>query len=158
MSTPGFTEGKFEVSGQPNLLGGYIEAKVFEQTPENTTNIIRIDQEWGVVFHWELKGTLKRMICGEWCLHVDLESIGEGPELNLPSKEGLHVPFKGCEKCEFTQAVCIPAGTVSGEHCSIPYKLVATVTYLDDCDVPGPLAGYVEGPIVQFYDPGLQKP
>jgi hypothetical protein len=154
----GYIPGKFEVSGQPRLLGGYLEASIFEQAPENVTNIIRIDQDWGVVFKWGLEGSLKRMICGEWCLHLDLESIGKGEEFSLPDpRNEVHIDFKGCERCEFEYVFRVPKGTVDARHCSVPYKLVATVTYLDECDVPGPMAGYVEGPIIQFYDPGPTK-
>lgn len=149
-------KGNFEISGQPKLLEGYMEADVYELgangEPQNNTSIIRTDQDWGVVFKWGLRGPLSRMICGVWCLHVNLESIGPGPELNLPSEEGFHLHFKGCAGTEFTKVICVPKGIVSGKHCSVPYKLVATVTYLDECDRPGPMAGFVEGTIVQFYE------
>lgn len=49
--------------------------------------------------------------------------------------------------------VDVPPGTVTADHCSIPYKLVTTLTYLEVCGTPGPIAGYVEGPIIQFYRP-----
>jgi hypothetical protein len=30
--------------------------------------------------------------------------------------------------------------------------------YKNSCDLPGPMAGFVEGSILQFYDPGKINP
>jgi hypothetical protein len=150
-------EGKFEVSGSPKLLAGYIGAEVREVGGVDPTTIIRFDQDWVVTMEWGLQGSLKSMICGEWCLNVDLESIGPGEEMELPTQE-LHVKLDPCGTGKYKKDIRIPAGTVKPEHCSTPYKLVATVTYLNACGRPGPMAGFVEGPIVQFYDPGEELP
>ena len=149
--------GKFEVSGGPKLLAGYIGAEIHEVGGVDPTTIIRIDQDWTVTMEWALTGALKSMICGNWCLNVDLESIGPGEELELPTPE-LHVPLDPCGDGKYCKKIRIPAGTVKTEHCSTPYKLVATVTYLNACGRPGPMAGFVEGPILQFYDPGSTDP
>ena len=58
------TKGSFEVSGDPNLLSGYISADVYEIGGVSPTNIIRIDQDWLVRLNWALEGSLKSMICG----------------------------------------------------------------------------------------------
>lgn len=49
--------------------------------------------------------------------------------------------------------VSLPPPYVGGEHCSNPYKLVVTITYLTACGKLGPIAGFVEGPMVQFEKP-----
>ena len=75
--------GSFEVSGSPHLLTGTIAADVYELGGVAPTNIIRIDEAWKVSIDWELIGSLKSMVCGTWCLHLHLESIGKGEELDL---------------------------------------------------------------------------
>lgn len=153
------TVGYFEVSGAPSYLHGKIEASVYEIGGVAPKTIIRTDEDWVVRFCWELDGALKSMICGTWCLHVHLESIGKGPELDLPDDgPEVEVPLDPCGDGKYQKEFLIRAGTVKAEHCGTPYKMVATVTYRNACDLPGPMAGFVEGPILQFYDAGSKKP
>jgi len=224
-----FRKGVFEtpIPGR-GLFDGEIYAAVYEQGGAAPANIIRINQNWGVIVKWKTSGSLVRMICGEWCLKMHLESMGPGPELTLPVK-AKHIPLEPCatdyndwcgtgkyepgkygsgkyesgkyesgkyeprkyerEKYEadkyesglyesdpvkffapdeygfdkydrghyptvyYKCRLEIPRGCVTGEHCSIPYKLVTTLTYLEPCGTPGPIAAYVEGQILQFYEP-----
>lgn len=150
-------QGKFEVSGGPHNLGGNISAEIREIGGTDPTTIIRFDQDWVVNVEWALTGALKSMICGTWCVNVNLESIGPGEELELPAPE-LHIPLNPCGDGKYKADVLIRAGTIKADHCSTPYKLVATVTYVNTCNRPGPMAGFVEGPILQFYDPGKETP
>jgi hypothetical protein len=154
------TTGNFEVSGSPNLLSGTIEAEVYEVGGASPTSIIRVDQDWLVRIKWALRGTLKSMICGKWCLHVHLESIGKGPELDLPHPDGreIHIPLNPCGNGEYCYDFLVRAGTIRPEHCSTPFKVVTTVTYENACHKPGPMAGFVEFGILQFYDPGEATP
>jgi hypothetical protein len=148
-----------EVSGAPRLLEGYIGAEIYEVGGVAPTNVIRIDQDWRVHLDWELEGSLKSMICGTWCLHVHLESIGKGPELSLPDPSyEVKVPLNPCGNGKYEKDFVIRRGTVTARHCSTPYKLVTTVTYENACGKPGPIAGFVELGIVQFYDPGSTTP
>jgi hypothetical protein len=153
------TKGYFEVSGDPELLAGYITADVYEIGGVAPTNIIRIDQDWRVHLEWQLKGSLKSMICGTWCIHLHLESIGKGPELDLPDPgPEVQVPLDPCGDGRYSYDFVVKAGTVQPEHCSTPFKLVSTIAYENSCGLPGPMAGFVEGGILQFYDPGKLKP
>ncbi|KPV51130.1 hypothetical protein SE17_22980 [Kouleothrix aurantiaca] len=151
--------GSFEVSGSPHLLKGTIAADVYELGGVAPTNIIRIDEAWKVSIDWELIGSLKSMVCGTWCLHLHLESIGKGEELDLfDGSREVHVKLDPCGNGQYHYDFTVPAGTVKPEHCSTPYKLVTTLTYLNECGRPGPMAGFVEGQILQFYDPGITTP
>ena len=153
------TKGSFEVSGDPNLLAGHIFADVYEIGGTAPTNIIRIDQDWHVHLHWALEGSLRSMICGTWCLHLHLESIGKGVELSLPDPgPEIKVPLDPCGNGHYNYDFVVKAGTVKPEHCSTPFKLVSTITYENECGLPGPMAGFVEGSILQFYDPGKINP
>ena len=153
------TKGSFEVSGDPNLLSGYISADVYEIGGVSPTNIIRTDQDWLVRLNWALEGSLKSMICGNWCIHVHLESIGKGVELSLPDPyREVQVPLDPCGNGQYYYDFVVKAGTVKPEHCSTPFKLVSTITYENACGLPGPMAGFVEGSILQFYDAGKTNP
>ena len=151
----GYFETPIPVAG---LFDGEISASVHEDGGLTPTNIIRIDQDWGVLVKWRTSGALTRMICGTWCLNVCLESIGPGDELTLPLKP-VNVKLDPCSAkgnplaCNYKCYIEIPRGTVKPKHCSTPYKIVTTLTYLEPCGTPGPIAGFVEGQILQFYEP-----
>ena len=144
------SKGNLEVSFPELYLTGEIFAEVYEKGGAKPTSNIRTDQEWGVNIHWDLKGSLAPLICGEWCVHLCLESIGPGPELRFDYP---HIKLDPCGNGEYYVDFHIPPGKIEGDDCSYPYKLVVTVTYLTACEKPGPIAGFVEGPILQFYEP-----
>jgi hypothetical protein len=153
------TTGSFEVANSPHLLSGRIEADVYDPNGVAPTNIIQIDDDWLVRIKWALEGTLKSMVCGTWCLHVDLESIGKGPELSLPDDSyEIEVPLNPCGDGYYSYDFLVKKGVVTARHCSTPYKLVTTITYKNACGRPGPMAGFVEGGILQFYNPGDLNP
>jgi hypothetical protein len=135
----------------PTLLRGRIEAAVVEIGGIEPTNIIRNDQDFEVQLTWTLEGTLTPFVCGAWCVAVHLESIGAGAEFKLPV-DALHLPLDPAPGAqEYRAWVRIPAGSVPADLCGTAYKLVSTVTYLTPKGQPGPMAGYVEGPIVFVY-------
>jgi hypothetical protein len=136
------------------LLAGTISGTIHEHGGVNPTTIIRTDTNWAIHLQWKLTGALVPMICGKWCVHVYLESIGPGPELKLHDAIGPHyIDLNPGGNGEYFSHFDVLKGTVTADHCSTPYKLVAAVTYLTSFGKPGPMAGFVEGPIVQFYDP-----
>jgi hypothetical protein len=153
------TVGSFEVANSPQLLGGRIEATVMDPNGVAPYNIIQIDDDWIVRIKWAIEGSLKSMICGTWCLHLHLESIGKGPELSLPDPYAeIEVPLDPCGNGEYCYDFRVRRGTVTSLHCGTPYKVVATVTYKNPCHKPGPMAGFVEFGVLQFYDPGKLVP
>lgn len=141
-------DGKLEASFSEPLLYGDISAKVYEKEGAKPTNIIRTDQEWGVKIYWDLQGSLAEYICGEWCIRVCLESIGKGPERNWEYR----IPLDPCGNGKYYYDFKFKPGDITADYCSTPYKPVVTVTYNSVCHVPGPIAGFVELPILQFYD------
>lgn len=144
-------KGFFEVSGTPVLLKGEIEGELYEVGGADPTTIIRTDQAWYIRLHWKLQGTLVNMICGEWCINVHLESMGRGREFNFPEDGDIRVPLSCKANGEYWADVHVPAGKITPEDCASPYKVVTTLTYRNPCDKPGPIAGFVEGPLVTFY-------
>jgi hypothetical protein len=140
----------FEVSGGPHLLKGELyHANIHEVTdPTVPTNIIRIDQDWFIHLKWRLSGSLVRMIDGEWVIQTFLESIGPGDEFEL-NKPGKTLDVNpGSPDYEFKFEVtkgAVPANS---------YKLVTTIKYRAPDGLPGPMTGFYEVPLVEFYDPG----
>ena len=142
-------DGKLEASFPEPYLYGDVSAKVYEKDGAKPTTIIRTDQEWGVKIYWELKGSLTEYICGEWCVRLCLESIGQGPERNW---EAPRIALDPCGDGKYYYDFKFKPGDITADYCSTPYKPVVTVTYNTVCHVPGPVAGFVELPILQFYD------
>jgi hypothetical protein len=142
--------GTFEVSLTNPALSGTIEAEVYEVGGVAPGTIIDVDQDWGVKIRWQLSGSLVPFICGSWCVSLYFESMGDGPEFDLRRTQTLELEPCGSGKYEYDFRV--PRGTIRREHCGRPYKVVAAVTFRTRCGKPGPMAGYVEGPLIQFYD------
>lgn len=146
-----YTEGQLEVeAGVPEyLLHGTIGAEASEPG-EAPTNIFDINDLVEVKVDWTLTGSLARMICGTWQCDLYLESIGKGEEFEV---EGCTVPLNSGSNGQYHCVIQIPAGRVHpapGET-DIAYKMVVSVTYKDPGGRPGPIAGFVELPIVQYY-------
>lgn len=144
------SKGQLEVALPEPYLGGDIFAEVYEVAGAKPSTIIRTDQEWGVSVRWSLKGSLAEFICGEWCVHLRMESMGPGPELKFDASE--KISLDPCGNGEYEYRFRIKPGKISGAHCSIPYKPVVTISYYTACHKPGPMAGFVELPLVQFYE------
>lgn len=121
---------------------------VFEQGAP-PTRVIRTDKNWGVKFHWEILGDLCCMVHGKWLLSVYLEEMGVG-EFSLPHNtmtfDFLPKPHVYDPPEMMWNAGEVPAGT---------YRIVTTLTVTtEDGGTPGPFAGYAEGPMLQFFEPG----
>ena len=148
------TVGTFETPLGPNspLLSGSIRAELREEGGVAPVTIIRADQDWIVNLHWDFKGSLTPMICGQWCIHLYAESMGPGPELELhPYDRPNYLKVDPCGNGEYYFPFEVAKGKITAAHCSTPYKLIATVTLENECDRPCPVAGFVELPVVQFY-------
>ena len=161
----GYVEGEFEIEFLPYLTGT-IGAKVWE-IGESPSHIIDIHDPWCVEVSWTLNGPLQRFICGTWAVDVYMESIGKGPEFELPDDDLENIPMN--EKGEYSVTINIPADFIKThvEHwwedykishqgkgepeTDIVYKMVCTVTYRDQYGRPGPIAGLVDMPMLQFY-------
>jgi hypothetical protein len=73
----------FETPFPPALFAGTITAVEHEHGGVTPPSIIRTDQSWAVNVSWTTTGLATGMICGDWHLHLYLESIGPGPDLDL---------------------------------------------------------------------------
>ncbi len=145
--------GKFETLFPPksHWLSGRIEATFLDSGIAPNT-IIRIQDDWYVDIYWSLTGTLQSLICGEWCIHLHMESIGEGKEFNYPrNRREIRVPVKPCGNGRYYHRLKVPGGTVKADECGIPYETAVTVTMYDECGNPASIVGIVKGPMIHFH-------
>lgn len=166
MAEPGYVDGEFEVEWLPRLKGS-IGAKVWEEG-EEPSRIIDINDTWYCQVDWSLEGPMRRFICGTWEVDVYMESIGEGPEFELPDVEDIQLTSQ--PDGNYSALIKVEPGFIKTvwegwlkewqetHHFAFPeqetdivYKMVCTVTYRDPYGQPGPIAGFVEMPMFQFY-------
>jgi len=146
----------FETPFPPALFAGTITAVPHEHGGVAPASIIRTDQSWAVNVRWTTTGLATSMISGDWHLHVYLESIGPGPDLDLIDavNPGHVVPLTpGPSPVSYFVHFDIQAGAVTAPPAGILYKLAVTLTYFDAAGAPGPMAAFEEGPLLQFYNP-----
>ena len=138
----------------PGAFAGTITATVQDQNGVTPSTIIRANQNWSVRVNWQTTGIATGMISGTWHLHAYLESIGPGVDLNLFDPNDLNIPLTpGPSPVNYSAQIDVPANTVVAPHSGIIYKLVLTLTYVEPGGAPGPMAAFVEGPVLQFYNP-----
>jgi hypothetical protein len=128
------------------------------------STIIRTDQEWHIHLSWETTGVGTGSIGGSWHVHAYLESLGPGNDVSIidpadhvipltPGSSPVRYPASGEIILNVPpNVVNLPTGT-SMDTTGL-YKLVVALTYIDLTGVPGPMAAFEEGPILQFFNPG----
>jgi hypothetical protein len=120
-----------------------IEAGPTGGTP---TNIIRTDQAWSVKFDWATTGPLNFLLSGTWQLRVYLEQMGGG-EFDLPPAiANATKPFVSAPN-SYSHMITVPANIVPAGI----YRLVAAVTIVGPTGMPGPIAGFGEAGLIQFF-------
>ena len=135
-------------------FAGRIEASVHDQNGVAPATIIRTNEAWSIHVNWRTTGIATGMIAGTWHLHAYLESLGPGPDLDLLDFGDLNIPLRpGSSPIDYSAHLDVPAGTATASHSGTLYKLVVTLTYIEPTGQPGPMAAYVEGPVLQFYNP-----
>jgi hypothetical protein len=135
----------FEVTGSCELSEG---------TPPGgpPTKIIRTDQPWSIKFDWKTTGALNYVMSGTWLLRLYLEQMG-GKEIELPEPIRSKAERFMSEPCPYTCSIQVPAGCVPEGV----YMLVAAVTMVGPTKKPGPIAGFAEFGVVQFFEGGTVK-
>ena len=146
----------FETPFTPAVFSGTITALQHEHGGAAPQSIIRTNQSWAVNISWTTTGLATGMITGTWHLHVYLESIGPGTDLDLIDTDaGQHIiPLTpGPSPVGYFVHLDVLAGTVTAPPAGSLYKLAVTLTYFDASGAPGPMAAFEEGPLLQFYNP-----
>lgn len=137
----------------PSAFEGTIAASTHEHGGIAPQSIIGTDQSWAVNVSWTNTGPGTSMVGGTYDLHLLLERMGPGVDLDLTD------PFipdhiirltPGPSPVSYFRHVDIAANAVPAGV----YKLVVLLRYFDLTGAPGPIAGYEEtSPLLQFFDP-----
>ena len=143
--------------------GSFTNTSVYEQAPVSVSNVIETSQKWGVILEWTMTGVEARRGRGHWKVNVLLESMGPGSEYKLPgagpvvieNSDGTWDPIAGTRTFA-NIAGKLPVEIDPAVDNVVPgtYLLTATIQYYDDADVPFPVSGFFEGPMLEFYNPG----
>ena len=117
-------------------------------------NVIRSDQDWGVKVEWEMQGPLVTWLDANFRLTVHLEGIGVAGDHSLPfvAVHTLSAPLNAGPPAsrKYEEIIDIPAGTIPPGV----YKLVTTLhLYESATNNPTPVAGFVEGGMINIFDP-----
>lgn len=113
------------------------------------STVLHINQAFRINLQWDVSGRLANTIGGNWDLHAYLEHMGDGPDLDLTDPNDHLIPLQaGNLPHHYHKWFDVPAGIVAHDGA---YKLFATLTYINLAGVPDQMAGYWEGPILQFY-------
>jgi hypothetical protein len=118
------------------------ECTLWENIPDNPTNIIRTNETWGVKFKWTTKGNLNYIICGHWHLNCFLEKWGPGEADELPG---------GKEPCVQENPHTYKHVLTFKPQPEGNYKISARLKLHGITDIPGPLICMAEGPMLDFY-------
>jgi hypothetical protein len=111
-------------------------------------SIIQTSQTWHVKFTWTTTGPLNGIMAGKWKLQVLLEKMGGG-ETNLPT--GLaDVAFVSAPNA-YEQIIDFAAGSVKAGL----YRVTAIMTMTGTSGQPGPIAGFADLGLVQWFDSSI---
>ena len=146
--------GKTETNTQDYQIENFM-LRVYEEAPENVKNLIKTTQGWGVHVNWDAVGPVAEWLGAHFHLRVYLENMGPNlPEYQFPDPDPLIVDTEAEPlsngKRHFERNIDVPAGAVDAGL----FKLTCVIqVYDDNKNEPVPIAGFIEGPLVQFYVP-----
>jgi hypothetical protein len=125
-------------------------AEIHEVGPGlSPSTVMHINQAFNIDIQWDVTGGLANAIGGSWDLHAYLEKMGAGADLDLTDPGDHVIPLQaGPIPHHYHRQFDVPVGRVANEGA---YKLVVTMTYRNRMNVPDQMAGYWEGPILQFH-------
>jgi len=130
------------------LFGFSGTVDISESSPvDPPSNIIRTSESWFVRFNWTTSGLLNHVMCGTWKLQVLMERMG-GQEFNLNggivTEAFVSAPHNYSKTITFPPSTSpVPAGL---------YRVTVIITMTGAGGQPGPIAGYADLGLVQFYD------
>jgi len=134
------------------LLGAFVNTtmtSVASEPGEPSTTVFDIHDDVNVSADWSIPDPLSRMIAGTFEVTLYLEAQGDGEEFEI----GLPAIAVNPALTAYHADILIPANRIvpPAGKTNVPYKLTTTVIYKDVLGTPGPIAGFVELPLVQFY-------
>ena len=122
-------------------------ATVTEVGGQEPQTVIRSNQAWNIEVSWEEQGAA--LIPGNWVVDAYVESIGPGDEVRVGGATSAFAA--GAHTVNIAVAPGNPPVVVGQE--TTPFKLVITLTANNGAGGQYSMAGFQEGPILQFFNP-----
>jgi hypothetical protein len=113
----------------PGTLSLKLSASCHEDSatgPE--AEVVAESQTFYVVVKWKTLGTLRRHICGRWCLKVAWESCGPGSEAAIHR----YIDIDPC-KDDYEEPFAIQGGDLGAGDCGTIYCLCVTLSSASEC-------------------------
>lgn len=172
-----WTLGDFETDFPPNLLFGRIAAIIRQpdeplvvEPPEpieplfrgDPEAIIEVNDAWEVDVRWELLGTARCFIAGEWRIKLYLESLGDD-DFDREAKYPILLPFDARTDTYHAQFKIRPNLLPVEADEGTPFQLTVAVVLMVRCGpdqslVPGPIIGSVHLPLIQAFTEAAPSP
>lgn len=128
-------------------LNATVNSVVLDPVGFQPNTIIQTEDAWVVRVNWQISGPGAPMLAGDWTVRAFLESIGPGFEGQVgPAKVVSLNTAPPAAVRNYTTDINIAGGAVPAGA----YKLVTLINY-SHLGVPGEMAAYTEGPVLQFY-------
>ncbi len=138
-------------------LTGDIHVNTYLDVDGDRNTVLEINRHWYIQPHWWVDGAGATDLGGTWHVSVIVESMGRGVEKTLKTVDipiTDLAPLPRAHTLEYHPWIHIPSRLENVDE-SIPedgaYKLVILVTYTNQFGTHGRMAGFVEGPLLQFY-------
>lgn len=114
-------------------------------------SIISANDPWKVHIEWEIDGLLTPSVAGSWEVKVCLESLDGQPDVPVGTirSELSAGRLLGPDRRRYQADIEVSAAVSPGL-----YKVIATVSLATQDGGPGPLSGFTEERVLQFFDPG----
>lgn len=102
-----------------------------------------------ICVEWEIHGSLAHLICGKWCVCVDFDCVGEGPDFDYDRCRT--VEFDCTSDGKFRECFEVTVKDLpKTNRCTTVCRIIATVSLLDCRGRPSRIAGFCDAGIVQF--------
>ena len=141
----------FESMPGADLVAEDFGMKVVDIGRNAPQNVIKNTQPWRIEVEWHEEGLMAGVLPGNWVVDAYVESIGQGGEFKVGTA-ATPMAFAA-----HNVVINVPASNAAGGvplapgEQTTPYKLVVTLTADNGAGGRYPMAGYAEGPILQFY-------
>ena len=135
-------------NNQVVFTGSITAFAVLDPVGLQPTIIIRTTDSWFVRIQWQIDGIVADALAGTWQVRAFLESMGPGFEGQVGAQT-INLAVDPTSPRNYTATLPVAPNTVPAGT----YKLVTTISYLTPANQPGFMAGYEEGPILQFFNP-----
>lgn len=149
-------ESKCVIEVPPSIttqLNATITATLLEVPAFEPSNIINHDQEYVVRVCMELGSSIKRILCGEWCVNLGVESCGPAKEFRL-SQVILMDNCNDAPDCVEFRIRGRDFENADSNHCGDLFQFCVTVIARDACansHKPIGIAGFCKlGPVMVY--------